>query len=108
MVLSNAERQARYKQRLVDAAAPAWIRKDFDRSFETIETIRWFREFFGRSPIPMSGNLQLFSRHEAESDAMSLLVRMPYPLGEVDAPMMKGWRLAKEDAEDLGYWRREI
>jgi len=102
--LSNAERQARYKQRLKEAATPAWIRKDFERSFEALETVRWFREFFEKAPVPTPGDLLIYSRQAAGSDAMSLLIRLPYPLGEADAPMMKGWRLAREDAEDLGFW----
>lgn len=104
MVLSNAERQARYKQRLIDAATPAWIRKDFEHSSEALETVRWFREFFEEAPIPIPANLLIYSRTSQGSDGMSLLIRVPYPLGEADAPM-KGWRLAQEDAEDLGFWQ---
>lgn len=105
--LSNAERQARYKQRLRDAATPAWIRKDFEHRFEALETIRWFRELFGSAPVPTPSDLLVYSRQSPGSDEMSLLVRMPYPLTESDAPLMKGWRLAREDAEDLGFWHVE-
>lgn len=102
MVLTNAERQARYKQRLLDAARPAWIRKDFERAEDAIETAGWFREFFGRVPAPQG--LRVLSRQKPGDSGMSLLVRMPWPLGEPDAGMMQGWRLAKEDAADLGHW----
>ena len=108
MVLSSAERQARYKQRLREAATPAWIRKDFDHRKEAIETMGWFRRFLETSPVPTPGGLLLYSRSDPASHGMSLLIRMPYPLGEADAPMMKGWRLAREDADDLGYWHVEI
>ena len=78
MALSNAERQARYKQRLKDAASPAWIRKDFESGAEARENIAWFREFFGRVPAPQ--NMLMFSREDPETDAMALLIRMPWPL----------------------------
>ena len=106
MVLSNAERQARYKQRLKEAASPAWIRKDFGRGNEAQETIASFAEFFGRVPRP--GSLEVYSRTDRENGAVSLLVKLPWPLGANDAEMMIGWRAAKEDAADLGFWHREI
>ena len=104
MALTNAERQARYKQRLKEAATPAWLIKEFPDPEDARGTIVAFREFFGHLPAP--DGLQLLKR-EREGKTI-LLVKMPWPLGEADAAIMKGWRLAKEDAEDLGFWRKVI
>jgi hypothetical protein len=106
MVLTNAERQARYKQRLKDAATPAWIRKDYATREEALATIGAFREFFGVMPEP--GGLRVLSRSNRQDGSMALLVKMPWPMGGADADMMKGWRRAEETAEDLCHWHKEI
>lgn len=106
MVLTNAERQARYKQRLKDAATPACIIKDYATAEEAKGTIAAFKEFFGVMPEP--GGLRVWSRGNRASGPMTLLVKMPWPMGGNDAELMKGWRRAEENAQDLGVWHKEL
>ena len=106
MALSNAERQRRYKERLKMAATPSWIRKDYGSANEAREVIKWFIRFFGELPSP--GSLRLYSRDIPDTGGISLLAKLPWPMTEEDGDMMKGWRPAREDAEDLGYWQEQI
>ncbi|MDF8333663.1 hypothetical protein [Novosphingobium cyanobacteriorum] len=107
MALSNKERQARFRQRQREASQPAWIRKDFESSADARETLVWFREFFATSPIPHGAGLAVYSQKDMGTGAVSLLVHLPFPLTETERGM-RGWRLAREDATDLGHWQVEV
>lgn len=108
MALSNKERQARFRKRQREAGQPAWIRKDFQCAGEAREIIIWLREFFATSPLPLGAGLAVYSRLEPGTEGIRLLVRMPFPLGDADPGMMRGWRLAREEATDLEHWQVEL
>lgn len=84
-----------------------WIRKDFDSPEAAHETAKWFRHYFPENARP--DGFRLYSRTDTGNAA--LLARVPEPLSQDPSELMevmKGWRPAREDAQDLGYWHVEI
>jgi hypothetical protein len=86
---------------------PAWIRKEFEHPNFANETVAWFRHYF-RHEAPEPNGLRIFSRADQQTGQTSLLMRMPWPLGEEHAEWMVGWEPANDAAADLAGWHQEI